>query len=150
MGARGGQKFKYSTADEFKQACQRYFDWCDKNPIHGAMSVRNKNKQAAQESNADKAQQVKSNEFYPRPYTIEGLCDELTISNWTMFVKQNKDREGFGEVIEWARNKIRRNQIEGGMVGIYQPSLTARLNGLAENINTNELPPMQFLADEDE
>ncbi len=32
---------------------------------------------------------------------------------------------------------VRSQQIEGGMVGTYNASLTARINGLADNVNQN-------------
>lgn len=133
---RGGQ-YRYKTADEFRAECAEYFAWCDTNPIRGTRSVRNKAEG-----------KVVADEMLPRPYTIEGMCDRLGISNWTKFVQDNKERDGFADVIDWARNKIRMCQVEGGMVGIYNPNLTARLNGIAENIITNEMPAPQIMADE--
>jgi hypothetical protein len=44
------------------------------------------------------------------------------------------------------RKAIREDQIQGGLAGVYNPSITARLNGLTEkvqteqNINVNKLP----------
>jgi hypothetical protein len=35
------------------------------------------------------------------------------------------------------RKEIRRDQIEGGMAGMYNPSITQRLNGLKENVESN-------------
>jgi hypothetical protein len=44
------------------------------------------------------------------------------------------------------KNEIRENQILGGLLGVYNPSITQRLNGLTDkiqteqNVNINKLP----------
>lgn len=144
---RGGQ-YRFETAEEFEVACLDYFAWCNNNPIRGSRSVRSQDGDEENPKPKSKNKRVVVDEMYARPYTIEGLCDRLGISNWTKFVQDNKEREGFADVIDWAKNKIRMCQVEGGMVGIYNPNLTARLNGIAENIVTNEMPTPQVLEHE--
>lgn len=55
------------------------------------------------------------------------------------------NREGryaeFVPICRTIKQRIRNDQIEGGMAGIYNPSITQRLNGLTEkteNENRNE------------
>ena len=120
----------FETAQDLLKAAQGYFDWCDANPIRGARSVRN----------AD-GTKVMQDEMLPRPYTFEGLCLHVHISDWTLFVANNKERDGFEDAIAFIRNTIRRNQIEGGMVGLYKENLTARLNGIAEQVQDVTPPP---------
>jgi hypothetical protein len=57
------------------------------------------------------------------------------------FSNQNKIYNEFVGICTRVRKEIRRDQIEGGMAGIYNPSITQRLNGLKEqtenqNFNT--------------
>jgi hypothetical protein len=73
----------------------------------------------------------------------------LTMEGFSMFcwdkISQVKDyfsnRDGrYGEyVLICARIKeaIRQDQIEGGMSGMYNPSITQRLNGLVEKTQTD-------------
>lgn len=126
-------KPKFATADDLIAAAEGYFKWCDENPIRGARSVRGDGKKDGKK--------VTEDEMLPRPYTFEGLCLHVGIPDWTMFVTRNKEREGFEDAIGYIRNKIRRCQIEGGMVGIYRENLTARLNGIAEQVQDVTPPP---------
>lgn len=40
--------------------------------------------------------------------------------------------EGYRTICSRIRKEIRKDQIEGGMAGVYNPSITQRLNGLTE------------------
>jgi len=42
--------------------------------------------------------------------------------------------EDYVAICRVIKKQIRQNQIEGGLVGIYNPSITQRLNNLAENV----------------
>jgi hypothetical protein len=69
------------------------------------------------------------------PLTMEGFdnfCYEkgLTIEHY--FRNTNKAYEDYCGICMRVRNAIRQDQIEGGMVGQYNPSITQRLNGLTE------------------
>lgn len=127
---RTGGQYQFKTADELRQEAQDYFDWCDKNPIRGSSTV----------SRDDGSRETRDT-LFPRPYTFEGLGEHIQIADYLEFKKWNEKREGFADVFGWIRNKIRRNQIEGGLVGIYKENLTARLNGIAENMNDVTPPP---------
>ena len=134
-----GRPYKFATAQDLQVAAQSYFDWCDKNPIRGARIVK-----------SDDDGKETRDDMYPRPYTFEGLCLHIGVSDWSMFCTSNKNREGFADVLAWIRNTIRKNQIEGAIIGLYKENITARLNGIAENMAIQELPPTEVLNDEEE
>ena len=72
-----------------------------------------------------------------RPLTMEGfqnyLDDQDVISDVTDYF-ENKDNRyaDYIRICSRIRRNIKADQIEGGMVGIYNPSITQRLNGLVE------------------
>ena len=125
-----GGKYNFETPEQLRAKADEYFAWCDANPIRGQRTLK---KEDGEITTRD--------DQYPRPYTFEGLALHLNIVDWAAFVKNNKEREGFADVFGYIRNKVRRNQIEGSMVGLYRENLTARLNGIAENMNVGEVPP---------
>lgn len=72
-----------------------------------------------------------------RPLTYEGFCnfleDQGIINNPVHYFQNYEGRyESFVHVCSRIKRVIRADQIEGGMVGIYNPSITQRLNGLVE------------------
>lgn len=50
---------------------------------------------------------------------------------------KNKDNryEDFAPICSYIKKKTRKDQIEGGMAGIYNPSITQRLNNINEGID---------------
>lgn len=74
---------------------------------------------------------------YPKiPLTLEGLkrfCwDENIGSIEQYFVNQDDLYNDFISICSRIKNEIREDQIAGGMLGFYNPSITQRLNNLAE------------------
>ena len=78
-----------------------------------------------------------------RPLTMEGfqnyLDDNDIITDITDYF-ENKDGRysDFVRICSRIKRRIRQDQIEGGMAGIYNPSITQRLNNLKE-ATTNEI-----------
>jgi len=80
-----------------------------------------------------------------RPLTMEGFqnyLDDLDIISDVTDYFENKDNRysDYVRICSRIRRRIKQDQIEGGMAGIYNPSITQRLNGLAEktqNDNNN-------------
>ena len=72
-----------------------------------------------------------------RPLTMEGFelfCyDEVGLVE-QYFKNVDKRYEEFIPICSRIRKAIRQDQIEGGMVGQYNPSITQRLNGLTERV----------------
>jgi len=75
-----------------------------------------------------------------RPLTIEGFecyCfDNDIINDLGDYFKNDDGRySDYAPICNNIRKAVRNNQIEGGMAGIFNPSITQRLNGLTENVN---------------
>jgi hypothetical protein len=88
-----------------------------------------------------------------RPYTMEGfesyLFDRGVISDLSQYFANREGRyELFVPILRTIRGKIRTHQVEGGMAGIYNPSLTARINGLVEKTeNKHEVSEIKITHD---
>jgi hypothetical protein len=70
------------------------------------------------------------------PLTMEGFevyCfknHKVTVSNY--FDNRNDVYKDYYTICTYVKKEIRQDQIHGGMVGQYNPSITQRLNGLVE------------------
>ncbi len=76
-----------------------------------------------------------------RPLTMEGfenwLEDNEIINNLDNYLaNSNNAYTEFSSICSRIRRNIRQDQIEGGMAGVYNPSITQRLNNLAEKTET--------------
>jgi hypothetical protein len=72
-----------------------------------------------------------------RPLTMEGFelfCWEQVGCVEEYFRNKDKRYEEYTTICSRIRKAIRQDQIEGGMVGQYNPSITQRLNGLTERV----------------
>ena len=77
------------------------------------------------------------------PYTMEGFeifvvdNTEVTYPDLTEYFEgKNESYKDYFPICSRIRNEIRANQITGGMLGFYNPSITQRLNGLTEKKET--------------
>lgn len=91
------------------------------------------------------AQEVKREK--ERPLTMEGfenwLFEQGIITDVSDYFENKQDRySDFVPICRAIRRLIRQDQIEGGMAGIYNPSITQRINGLADkqDIQVKEQP----------
>ena len=78
----------------------------------------------------------------PRPLTIEGFenwCFEKEIINdlSNYFANSNDAYSNYSTICRTIRKVIRQDQIEGGIAGIYNRSITQTLNNLADTTNVN-------------
>jgi hypothetical protein len=74
-----------------------------------------------------------------RPLTIEGfecwLADNDIIEDLGDYLKNKDNRySDYAPICSYIKKHTRKDQIEGGMAGVYNPSITQRLNGLTEQI----------------
>ena len=72
-----------------------------------------------------------------KPLTIEGFDNWLfkhgIISNLKQYMANSDNRyKEFTTICSRIREHVRQDQITGGMAGIYNPSITQRLNGLVD------------------
>ena len=87
------------------------------------------------------------------PLTFEGFkdyCYDVVGTIEQYFTNQGKEYGDFLGVCSHIKNKIRRDQIEGGMVGQYNPSITQRLNHLKESTESTVTNIEQPMFGEDE
>lgn len=84
------------------------------------------------------------------PLTFEGFKDYCFENNVgcveQYFVNQNEAFSEFISICSRIKNKIRRDQIEGGMVGQYNPSITQRLNNLKETTESTVTTSVNILS----
>ena len=72
-----------------------------------------------------------------KPLTLEGFSVWLFNNNITgnahdYFGNKNNAYNSYSEICRAIKEIIRQDQIEGGMAGIYNPSITQRLTGLVD------------------
>ena len=72
-----------------------------------------------------------------RPLTVEGFENyvadqDLNQDLGDYFSNKNGKYTEYSTICSRIRKAIRQDQIEGGMAGIYNPSITQRLNGLVD------------------
>jgi hypothetical protein len=88
-----------------------------------------------------------------RPLTIEGFenyCyNQGVVSNIDRyFANTDNAYEDFRSICSRIRKTIRQDQIEGGMAGVYNPSITQRLNSLVEKSeNKHEVSEIKITYD---
>ena len=73
------------------------------------------------------------------PYTMDGFevfCYENYGDVENYFRNKDGYYDDFTAICSYIKKEIRANQITGGLLGVYNPSITQRLNGLAENTKT--------------
>ena len=81
------------------------------------------------------------------PYTLEGFkrfCRENYGEVDQYLCNQDGYYQDFIGVVARIREEVRENQIVGGLLGFYNSSITARLNGLTEKVQ-NEIKTEQPL-----
>ena len=86
-----------------------------------------------------------------RPLTMEGFevfCWDEVGQVEQYFKNIDKRYEEFIPICLRIRKEIRRDQIEGGMVGQYNPSITQRLNGLKEQVEQTNIEQPLFKLDD--
>ena len=89
-------------------------------------------------------------ELLERPLTMEGFkvyCFNEIGSIKHYFENRDNSYDEYVPICTHIRDIIRNDQIDGGMVGQYNPSITQRLNGLVEKTeNKNENTNIDFNA----
>ena len=123
LRSKHGRDAIFSTPEVLESACKEYFkatdernDWDGQNWVGkdgGEVVVKKK-----------------------VPYSLKGLCVFLGVSShyFSEFKKSEtfKSNKDFLEVYTRIEDIIQTQQIDGSMMGYYNASLTARLNGLVD------------------
>jgi hypothetical protein len=88
-----------------------------------------------------------------RPLTMEGFenyvadIDGMPMDLGHYFANTAGEYEDFCTICSRIRRAIRQDQIEGGMAGIYNPSITQRLNGLTDKSETKIIQEQPLFPD---
>jgi hypothetical protein len=87
-----------------------------------------------------------------RPLTLEGFenwcADNEIIEDLGHYFANTDDRYGnYRTICSRIKKVIRQDQIEGGMAGIYNPSITQRLNNLVERTEVKEVKEQPLFPD---
>lgn len=118
------------SPEQFYSMFEEYKQWVKNNPIEIEDYVG---------KDAERVMRQK-----PRPLTIEGFQNHCFrnygLSTLQQYFENRDERYGeYVSICRTVRDEIRQNQIEGGMAGIFNPSITQRLNNLKEatDVTTN-------------
>ena len=87
-----------------------------------------------------------------KPLTLEGFenycADADIISDLSQYFANTEGRyTDYQTICSRIRRTIKQDQIEGGMAGIYNPSITQRLNGLVEKSEQTVKQEQPFFQD---
>jgi len=87
-----------------------------------------------------------------RPLTIDGFecwCyDNQIISDLSQYFANTENRYvEYQTICSRIRKAVKNDQIEGGMAGIYNPSITQRLNGLVEKSEVTQIKEQPLFPD---
>jgi len=118
-----GKNKAIETPEKLLELFNDYKDWLEENPI------------LIEDYVGKEAYRVMRQK--PRAMTMEGfecyLFNRKIINDLGDYFKNKEDRyTDFAPICLHIKKEIRANQIEGGMAGVYNPSITQRLNGLVE------------------
>lgn len=90
----------------------------------------------------------KKTDYMKVPMTMEGFRrfgynNGVTIKHY--FDNTDNRYSDYSTICSRVSNEIRENQIIGGLLGVYNPSITQRLNGLTEKSETKTEGSMQVV-----
>jgi len=112
----------FPTPQHLRDAFDKYKQWAKNNPLEVHDFV------------GKDAKEVHRNK--ERPLSLDGFeawCYREGIGTVDQYFKnQDEDYNDYLPLCRAIRKEIRADQIDGGMAGIYNPSITQRLNNLTE------------------
>lgn len=113
-----GRPPKFKTAQELAKAFEDYKAFCEAHPFEIVTTFKGE----------------ESVRTIPRPYTLCGFMVFVDSGReWKDFARYTKERsEDFCALITRIEVEVRDQQVTGGMSGMYNANLTARLNGLTD------------------
>ena len=115
-----GRSKRFASPEQLWEAACEYFAYCDRTPWK---AIKNKTKGEIKEKEESPTQ---------RPYSLTGLMAYLDVSKsfWNDFKKGS--HEDFSVVITRIENVIRTQQLEGAIVGAFNPNIVSRIIGLSD------------------
>jgi hypothetical protein len=113
-----GRPKLFSSPDQLWNAAVKYFEWCDTNPW---------NKKDWVAGNIEVIRET------PRPYSLYGLCLFLKVGvNYFKQLKRSTagNDQAYSDIIERIEGVVKTQQLEGAIVGVFEPKIIARELGL--------------------
>ena len=151
LRSKHGRNKIFETSEMLWATAVEYFEWCDNHPYlrpeqkKGNISIPRNNELTDEQ--VDKISNSIVNIETLRPYSIEGLCMYIGVNVQYLNDFENgiKDKDvsllsedeslinkDFSAVITRIKYVIRERQIDGGLIGGYNPMLVARILNLRE------------------
>lgn len=129
LRSKHGRDKLFETPQLLWEAACEYFKWCEDNPIEAEDNKGTKN-----------LNKVK----FARPFTKEGFFLYVGVSdNWLSEFKKTAS-EDFLEVIHKIELIIRKQKLEGGIVGIYNANIIARDLGLSDKSTVEQNSTIEY------
>ena len=134
-----GRSKRFASPEQLWEVACEYFAYCDRTPWK---AIKNKTKGDIKEKEESHTQS---------PYSLTGLMAFLDVSSsyWLKFIEGAN--EDFFPVITRIENIIRTQQLEGAIVGAFNPNIVSRIIGLSDKqkvthtINSKEFKGFDFL-----
>ena len=130
------KKPKYiETPDKLWEYFNQYKEWVKSNPIKKMVFVGKDG--------------VRDFEERERPLSIDGfecwLADKDIIGDLShYFANTGGNYSEYLTICSRIKKNVKTDQIDGGMAGIYNPSITQRLNGLKEQVEQTNIEQPLF------
>ena len=115
----------YVTPEELEAYFEQYKEWAKTNPILEQDYVGKDGQEVYRKRN--RALTFDGFEIWLRKNSKIKCCQHILDNVKSAY-------NDFIDVARYIKASVKADQIEGGMAGIYNPNITARLNGLRENI----------------
>ena len=139
LRAKHGRDKIFESPEQFKEAAYEYFEKADENPWLKMEVVKSG-------ENAGQLLPVPTQ----KPYTIQGLCIFLGITEQTFFnYEKDENYKDFFEVFTHVRNIIENQQMEGATVGAYNANIIARKLGLTDKSNVTIQTEQPLFSDDE-
>lgn len=128
-----GRPRKFKTAEDLWNAYVAYTQWNDANPLtvynYQEQSMEGKGKTAPDA-------QRRRRQMVVRPMSLTAFRLHAGIKrDWATFKADYEKRgENFRGVLQIIEECVRRQMVEGALVGNYKENLVARLNGISDSI----------------
>lgn len=133
-----GRPRAFKSPEELWDAFLLYKDWVKANPIlvHDYVGK-------------DGTEVYKQRQ---RPLILEGFQTWLVDNGYIGFPDIDPYLDGtypeFSAISRAIKTSIRQEQVSGGMAGIYNPSLTARINGLVDKVEKTVIQEQPLFSDD--
>jgi hypothetical protein len=128
LRAKHGRDRIFTEPQILEDAANEYFDWIDNNPLTKQEVLKG----------GEHAGKIVTVEI-GRPYLIEALCEYLGVCvqyfnqfERSLDVENNETHKDFLSVISHIRSRISRQKLEGAAVGIFNPLIVSRIEGLKD------------------